>query len=152
MVTGLVVTCPTDTDWPSDWGRWSPHRGFSGSRCPRRQASWILQEDNHLFNSWARGRGAPGCHIWGSWLNDSPRLCGQSSRWKRTIRGLFLKHKSASFKWNHWLEWKRVSVAGLFLTLISPSREPPHRSEPRSADRPNLDTHRHFLNIHHTAL
>lgn len=92
---------------------------------------------------------------------DLPWLCGQSSRWKMTIRGLFLKHKVASLTFNHWLHWmsKAVSVSQ-FLTLTWTSRDPPHKSEPRPADLPNLDTHGHYsdqinylyLNIYHNIL
>lgn len=92
---------------------------------------------------------------------DLPWLCGQSSRWKMTIRGLFLKHKVASLTLNHRLHWmsKTVSVSQ-FLTLTWPSRDPPRKSEPRPADLPNLDTHGHYsdqiyylyLNIYHNIL
>lgn len=84
-----------------------------------------------------------------------------------TIRGLFLKHKSVSLTFYHQLQWRSMLEVNphhcqseQFLTLTWTSREPPRKSEPISADHPNLDNTAitdqwHtlvYLSIYHTVL
>lgn len=103
-------------DIPLDWGWWSPHPELAGSQCSRQTPSSVLQEEQGLkYFMW--GKLAPPIrthrdvcvsvphrqiHHWllyqqmfDLWKGQKdvvlPWLCGQSSRWKRTIRGLFLQ-------------------------------------------------------------
>lgn len=73
---------------------------------------------------------------------DSPWLCGQSSRWKMTIRGLLLKGRVPLVSGFHQVT-STQDCRSPSPTWTWTSREPLHRSEPRSADPPTLDRQGH---------
>lgn len=89
---------------------------------------------------------------------DLPWLWGQSSRWKMTIRGLFLKHKAASLTFQHQRQWTLIFFSNshnCFLPWPGPveslliSLSPDQLISPTWTDMDTIRS-KHFLHYTHS--
>lgn len=124
---------------PPDWWRRSPHRGLSGFPHPQRRSSSSLQEITHVNCAQLRAATSDVTKSNTNWVSY-PGCAGSPPGERSPSEACSLNITISNSEKQRWTNMF-ISGLELFLTLTWTSREPPHKSEPRSADHPTLDTH-----------